>query len=522
MYTSPKAQRTRASNKVLTATVVSVAVVVAFVGTVSFVAKSVNHMYHYGTETDASRRLHNHGNSSGTPVVSPNRRCNNVVFGDPPDGAGWTVIFHLFGICYSILFIHKICGDSFVEAVHKFVEVLEIPDTAAGATIMAAGSSMPELMAGAVGYAFKETEAVGVGTILGSLIFNSLVIVAASVWVSPGQKIGIDPFVLLRDASFYAISVLAVLICFGVGVTSWFGSLCLILIYAVYVLINLKWTALEFRLRVALPRIGDLSPESVKAKAAQKQLSDFDDSADVNLNDEEDGRLKGQGGPAGPDGGATAASPNAVQIAEGNGPVALGDSSKNSRAAAILKVALYPIDLCVAYVPQFQNGPIYKGHQWLCAQTFVCLFWLSFAVFWMIEFATMTGCILGISPSLMGLTVTAIGTSLPDAMASIMVAQNGHGAMSISNMFGSNIFDTLIALGVPWLFASLANGTVNLRAPAEELGSIVILIFVFLLYLVDLVYINKMELTRRSAIMYFGLYFVFILYCIILDVSVAH
>ena len=59
---------------------------------------------------------------------------------------------------------------------------------------------VPELMAGLVGYSFKEAEDAGVGTVIGSLIFNSLFIVGASVWVSPSRSIGIDPFSLFRDS----------------------------------------------------------------------------------------------------------------------------------------------------------------------------------------------------------------------------------------------------------------------------------------------------------------------------------
>ena len=121
---------------------------------------------------------------------------------------------------------------------------------------MAAGSSMPELMAGLVGYTFKEAEDAGVGTVVGSLIFNSLFIVGASVWVSPIQKIGIDPFALLRDSIFYIASVLCALVAFSTGQASWVTSLCLMLLYVLYVAINMKWSSIEFQLRVKFPALG--------------------------------------------------------------------------------------------------------------------------------------------------------------------------------------------------------------------------------------------------------------------------
>ena len=96
--------------------------------------------------------------------------------------------------------------------------------------------------------------------------------------------------------------------------------------------------------------------------------------------------------------------------------------------------------------------------------------------------------------------------------------------MSISNVYGSNIFDILIALGLPWFIASLAttSGIYPLKSPAEEIGSIVILFVVFIAYVIDLVYINKMELTLSSAKKYIAAYVVYIIYCIVLDVWSAN
>lgn len=51
----------------------------------------------------------------------------------------------------------------------------------------------------------------------------------------------------------------------------------------------------------------------------------------------------------------------------------------------------------------------------------------------------------------MGLTFLAAGTSVPEAVSSVIVTNQGHGAMGISNSIGSNTFDILLCLGVPWL-----------------------------------------------------------------------
>ncbi len=62
---------------------------------------------------------------------------------------------------------------------------------------------------------------------------------------------------------------------------------------------------------------------------------------------------------------------------------------------------------------------------------------------------------LKISPVLFGLTVLAAGTSFPDMMASYAVAKKGEGDMAVANAVGSNTFDILIGLGLPWLLSIL-------------------------------------------------------------------
>ena len=50
----------------------------------------------------------------------------------------------------------------------------------------------------------------------------------------------------------------------------------------------------------------------------------------------------------------------------------------------------------------------------------------------------------------MGLTILAAGTSIPDLLSSAVVALRGFGDMAVSSSIGSNIFDILVGLPVPW------------------------------------------------------------------------
>ena len=75
----------------------------------------------------------------------------------------------------------------------------------------------------------------------------------------------------------------------------------------------------------------------------------------------------------------------------------------------------------------------------------------SYVMVWMV---CMIGFTLGIPDTIMGITFLAAGTSVPDTIASVMVARNGYGDMAVSNSIGSNVFDILLGLGLPWFLST--------------------------------------------------------------------
>lgn len=64
-----------------------------------------------------------------------------------------------------------------------------------------------------------------------------------------------------------------------------------------------------------------------------------------------------------------------------------------------------------------------------------------------VDSASYIGVKVGLSPAVIGLTIVAIGTSLPELMTSMIAAMKGHDDLSIGNLVGSNIFNTLLVVG---------------------------------------------------------------------------
>ena len=65
----------------------------------------------------------------------------------------------------------------------------------------------------------------------------------------------------------------------------------------------------------------------------------------------------------------------------------------------------------------------------------------------LIEGAIDIATFIGVSEAVIGLTVVAIGTSLPELVVSIIAALRGHAAVAVGNVIGSNIFNILLILG---------------------------------------------------------------------------
>ncbi|CAH2089197.1 unnamed protein product [Euphydryas editha] len=70
--------------------------------------------------------------------------------------------------------------------------------------------------------------------------------------------------------------------------------------------------------------------------------------------------------------------------------------------------------------------------------------WIAFFSYLMVWWANLVGAAAYIPPEVMGLTLLAAGTSVPDLITSVIVARKGFGDMAVSSSVGSNIFDVTV------------------------------------------------------------------------------
>jgi cation:H+ antiporter len=98
---------------------------------------------------------------------------------------------------------------------------------------------------------------------------------------------------------------------------------------------------------------------------------------------------------------------------------------------------------------------------------------------------------LGMSDRLIGLTIVAVGTSLPELATSVIAAVRGHSDIAVGNVVGSNIFNVLLILG--------ASGMVGaVRAPLNSLG-LDLAVLAGMTILASIVILTRQRVSRLEA-----------------------
>lgn len=148
------------------------------------------------------------------------------------------VFLHVLGMGYMFVALAIVCDEFFVPALDVIIERLAIRDDVAGATFMAAGGSAPELFTSIIGV-FVSFDDVGIGTIVGSAVFNILFVIGACAMFSR-TTLSLTWWPLFRDCTFYSISLMVLIYCFRDSEIYWQEALVLFSLYGAYVMF-MRW-----------------------------------------------------------------------------------------------------------------------------------------------------------------------------------------------------------------------------------------------------------------------------------------
>ena len=96
----------------------------------------------------------------------------------------------------------------------------------------------------------------------------------------------------------------------------------------------------------------------------------------------------------------------------------------------------------------------------------------------LVDSATNIALDLGISQSIIALTIVSAGTSLPELAASVMAARKGDTAMALGNVVGSNIFNVFFIIGISATITPLALGGITIA----DIGTLIVASIIFWIF----------------------------------------
>ncbi|XP_014840565.1 PREDICTED: sodium/potassium/calcium exchanger 3-like [Poecilia mexicana] len=511
------------------------------------------------------------------------------------------VLLHALCAIYMFYALAIVCDDYFVPSLEKISENLQLSEDVAGATFMAAGSSAPELFTSLIGVFITKGD-VGVGTIVGSAVFNILVIIGLS-GIFAGQTVVLTWWSLFRDSCYYILSVLALIMVIYDDRVYWWESLVLMTMYGIYIII-MKFNSqisvfVMRRIRSSRPccRASEGGAESKLGEEASacntsmvllnKGQGHGEESQPVVMVDEllilnphklsfseaglrimitphfsprtrlsmagrmlisERQRLSRSSKHLRDGEAATGSRKGSLSndlkrsgscsLENGGGRPGIGDAESGDKPGAeggrpeeedddedgifnpvrmpgscrarVKWVITWPLGLLLyCTVP---NCILPRWHRWFMVTFLASTLWIAVFSYLMVWMVTIISFTLDIPDYIMGITFLAAGTSVPDCMASLIVARQGMGDMAVSNSIGSNIFDILLGLGFPWALRTLLvdhGSIVSINNKGLVYSVILLLASVFLT--VMSVHLNHWRLDRRLGLGLMFLYAVFLL-----------
>lgn len=298
-------------------------------------------------------------------------------------------------------------ADIFVDGASSIAKKIGIPSVIVGLTIVSLGTSAPELAVSLIS-SFNGNNGIAVGNVLGSNLFNTLVVLGGTAIVAP---LLIKKSTIKRD--YIATLVVTILTCFLIfglvpkseNMLSRISGIILLVVCVVYMFILVK-------------------------AAKKDSVKDEENTSEIKM-------------------------------------------SKNILLSLIGVV-----------------GIVFGGNL-------------------VVDSATNIAYALGMSEKLVGLTIVAVGTSLPELVTSIVAALKGENDIALGNVLGSNIFNLVLILG--------ASATITPIAVSGVMIIDFIILIAVTLFIGALIFFNTKDekrLGRLEGIILVGIYVAYLAYII--------
>ncbi|XP_023932130.1 probable sodium/potassium/calcium exchanger CG1090 [Lingula anatina] len=438
------------------------------------------------------------------------------------------LVVHILVALYMFLALAIVCDDYFVPSLEMLCEALNLQSDIAGATFMAAGSSAPELAASVIGVFIAKND-IGLGTVVGSAVFNIMFVISICALFA-GMVVYLNWWPLFRDCVFYTISIIALVLVILDEEVKWYESLTLLALYAVYLIIMYFNPSLEAWVNTKVKPCHDgliingrQDPEKEKIiyeKLELKNTASGDDS-------ESDGEVELY----------SSVSKRNLDKTNGHAVVIHGTDSEvmvkqhthlddephpfkipEGHCGRFLWVCSLPLNVFLFItVPDCRRE---NWKKWFMVTFIMSMVWISAYSYLLVWMITIIGYTLNIPDTMMSITFLAAGVSVPDAIASLLVVRDGYGDMAVSNAVGSNVFDILLCLGLPWFLDSCMHGLESIEVYSEGLTYSSLTLLSTVMFLLVATHLNGWKLDRKFGIVLMLVYVLFMVLASLYELNV--
>ncbi|XP_028407139.1 sodium/potassium/calcium exchanger 3-like isoform X2 [Dendronephthya gigantea] len=424
------------------------------------------------------------------------------------------ILLHVLVAFYMFWAITIICDDYFVPALDVICERCNLQSDVAGATFMALGSSAPELFASVIGVFITKGD-IGTGTILGSAVFNVLFVIGVCALFS-GHVLKLSWWPIVRDLMSYLLALIILVLVIMDGVVKWYEAITMMCSYSLYLILMYfnpsierfvyRITNTEKAIQFPEHHLGYTGLAPARDDGTDELCPGHHYKHDGDQEDSEENKKQRD---------------NECCLQDMEFDAALGNPfhPPSGKCQKLCWCLALPLNICFYFTIPDVRKP--KCKKWYPLSFFVCIIWIAVTSYILVWMVTLVGYTFGVPDTIMGLTLVAFGSSVPDCISSLVVAKKGDGDMACSHTVGSNVFDILLCLGLPWTLKTMifeSKSSIVLNSHGLYICCFFIMASILLTFL--MMHFHEWTLTKTVGCTYLVVYLIFISIACVIELNV--
>ncbi|XAR60241.1 hypothetical protein NMG60_11033517 [Bertholletia excelsa] len=445
-----------------------------------------------------------------------------------------------------LLLLFYLLGDTaanyFCSSLGGLSKILNLSPTVAGVTLLSLGNGAPDMCASLAAFTAEGTNEVGLSNILGSTFFVTSAVVGIISIINRHGTVSIDKTSFLRNIVFYLFSLICLLLIVVFGKINFWGALLYLSVYVFYVLL-VSYSEFCNKDKKSARKV-ELDPEG-GSDSGTPLLGFLIDDTEISISSNQDEKWSNTQKAKSPVRGCFE---KFVYILElplylpRRLTIPVVSEDRWSKPYAVVSITIAPLLLTViwssdsgspdlmpcmigllvgvvlgiaALVTTDSTSPPRKCLvAWYAVGFLMSITWTYIVAEELVSLLVSLGLILGISPSILGLTVLSWGTSLGDLVADVTLATGNdidEFQIAMSGCFAGPIFNTVASLGLSLCLASWKVYPNSYEMPTDSSVYVTMGFLVGgLLWSLAILPNSKMRLGRLQGIGLLAIYFCFL------------